>query len=162
MEITLREATVGDAAAMAALIREAFEEYRSRLDPPSGAHRESATSMELLLGRETGLLAFAGDELVGCVLYVPRGDGGRDAEHVYLHRLAVLPAWRGRGIGRWLMAEVESRARPLGFDRVRLGVRLGLPEIRAWYERLGYTCVVSWERHAGYDAPTWMVLEKRI
>ncbi len=44
-EWVLREATPDDADALAALVREAFEEYRDRLRPPSGAHNETGDGL---------------------------------------------------------------------------------------------------------------------
>ena len=72
----------------------------------------------------------------GCVLYEVNPD------HVYLFRLAVLPAHRRQGLGRALVESVEARARERGLRRVRLGVRVALPGQRASYERLGYRFVV--------------------
>jgi len=41
----LREATEADAGTLLALVRAAFEEFRGRLDPPSGAHAETLESV---------------------------------------------------------------------------------------------------------------------
>ena len=39
--IELREATTADLPTLLVLVHKAFEEYRGRLDPPSGAHDET-------------------------------------------------------------------------------------------------------------------------
>jgi ribosomal protein S18 acetylase RimI-like enzyme len=62
--------------------------------------------------------------------------GGRAA---YLHRLAVVEAFRGAGLGKWCMAQGERIAAEEGYDYLRLD---SLPtEVRAmtFYQRLGYT-----------------------
>jgi ribosomal protein S18 acetylase RimI-like enzyme len=82
-------------------------------------------------------------------------------EHVYLGRLAVLPAFRGRGLGARLVSGVEALAAAAGRDRVRLGVRLALPRNRAFFEALGYR-EVALDAHAGMTEPTFAWLEKRI
>jgi predicted N-acetyltransferase YhbS len=154
-EITLREATNADLPALVAVLKAAFEEYRGQLDPPSGAHAETSAKLREVLRTARAVLALAGDEIVGCVFYTPLGD------HVDLFRLAVLPAYRRRGIGRLLIAYVEARVRELGLLRVQLGVRVALPGNRAYYERQGYRFIEA-RTHAGYVEPTFVILEKLV
>ncbi len=47
------------------------------------------------------------------------------------------------------------------FPRVRLGVRIVLARLRAYYERLGYR-VVEEHAHVGYAEPTYVILEKDL
>jgi ribosomal protein S18 acetylase RimI-like enzyme len=101
------------------------------------------------------VLAVVQGEVVGGVFY------NREPDHLYLGRLAVLPAYRRYGIGQALTAYVESRARALGVPRVQLSVRLALLHLQAYYERLGYR-VVHYATHQGYTAPTSAVLEKQV
>jgi ribosomal protein S18 acetylase RimI-like enzyme len=153
--IRVRAATAADVPTLLALVHAAFEQYRGRLDPPSGAHGETEATLREALSGGAALLACAGGEPTGCVFY------HRDREHVYLGRLSVLPAFRGRAVGQALTDEVERRARALGVPRVQLGVRMALPWLRAYYERCGYR-VVREETHAGYRAPTYVVMEKDL
>jgi ribosomal protein S18 acetylase RimI-like enzyme len=151
--LTLREATIDEAEAVAEVLRAAFEEYRGWLDPPSGAHGETAEKIRNDMRDARIVLALLGETIAGCVFYAPVN------EHVDLFRLAVLPGYRQRGIGCALIAYVEERALALGFQRVQLGVRLQLPRNRALYERLGYQFVEA-RTHAGYAEPTYAILEK--
>jgi ribosomal protein S18 acetylase RimI-like enzyme len=151
----LREATTTDAATLVALVQAAFEEHRGRLDPPSGAHDETAETIRNGLELSRAVLAYAAEHAAGCVFYRP-AEG-----HLYLFRLCVLPAYRRRGLGRALVEHVEGRARDLGLPRIRLGVRIALPRQRAYYERLGYGVVES-ASHPGYAEPTYVVMEKRL
>jgi ribosomal protein S18 acetylase RimI-like enzyme len=70
--------------------------------------------------------------------------GLRLAEHtprddeIYVDGIAVAPAWRSRGIGRRLLAEIGVIARAQGKDYVRLDVVDTNPRARALYERVGY------------------------
>jgi ribosomal protein S18 acetylase RimI-like enzyme len=149
----LREAGEADAEAVAAIIRAAFEEYRGRLDPPSGALAETADTVREKMRTAQAVLALAGEVPVGCVFFRP--EEGR----LYLFRLAVLPGRRGRGLGRALLAHAEERARELGLPRVRLGVRAALARQIAFYEGLGYRRVGD-GTHPGYAGPTYLLLER--
>jgi len=154
-EIILRAATEDDIATIVALIHAAFKEYDGAIDPPSGAHKESAEKIREKMTTERAVLALLPDQAVACVFYRDEGD------HMYFGRLAVLPAYRNRGISAALITYVEQRARELGLPRVRLGVRVALPHLRARYERLGYR-VIEERRHAGYVEPTYLVMEKPL
>ena len=154
-EPEIREATEDDAATISGLIVAAFEPYRRRLDPPSGAHLETAESIRRRLPTRKAALATVDGRAVGCVLY-ELGDG-----FVTMSRLSVLQGERRRGIGRALIAFVEGRARDSGRSRVRLGVRIVLPRLHAYYSRLGYR-KVGLATHAGFSRPTYAILEKDL
>jgi predicted N-acetyltransferase YhbS len=153
--INIREATLADAAMLAHLICEAFEQYRGQLDPPSGAHNETAARVGERLATTPALLAEVDGVAVGGVFYKV------EADHLYLSRLSVLPSYQRQGIGQALVAAVEARALALGRPRVRLGVRLALPALRASYERLGYR-LVQYAAHPGYSQPTYIYMEKAL
>jgi GNAT superfamily N-acetyltransferase len=151
----LREATDDDVPTIVALIHAAFKEYDGAIDPPSGAHKEGVENIRAKMATERAVLALLADQALACVFYRDEG------EHMYFGRLAVLPAYRNRGISAALIAYVEQRACALGLPRVQLGVRVALPHLRARYERLGYR-VIEERRHAGYVEPTYLVMEKLL
>jgi ribosomal protein S18 acetylase RimI-like enzyme len=152
---TVRAAHASEAARVAQVIRAAFGEYRGILDPPSGALALDARGVRELM-ELGGILACESEgRIVACVVHRTHPD------HVYLGRLGVLPAFRGRGLAARLVAGVEELALAAGRDRVRLGVRLALPRNRAFFERLGYR-EVGLDSHAGMTVPTFAWLEKRI
>jgi predicted N-acetyltransferase YhbS len=155
LDIDLRTATASDADRIVRLLHEAFEEFRGRLDPPSGAHAETVASIQAKLATATATLAFVGDRAAGCV-FMEVQDG-----RLYFSRLAVLPAFRRHGIGRRLIAHVEDRARQLALARVRLNVRLALVGQRAYYARLGYQDV-DLGTHPGHVVPTFVTMEKAV
>ncbi len=140
---------------LCAIIHAAFASYRNVLVPPSGAHTETPETIAAKLAHGGGLLAFIGDVPVAGVVYQPH------ETHMYLGRLAVLPVYRGRGIGQRLVEGVEARARTLGLPSVQLGVRLQLPGNQTFFERLGYR-VIRAEAHAGSLNPTCYYMEKRL
>ena len=153
--IVLREATTADIPTLVTLVRTAFEEYRGQLDPPSGAHNETPETFRQALQTGYAALALVNDEAVGCVFY------HQEDEHMYLGRLSVLRPFRRYGVGQALTEYVEQRTRDLGLLRVQLGVRTALPHLQAYYARLGYH-IVRYEAHAGYTAPTSVVMEKHL
>ena len=154
-EITIREATFADAPTLLHVLQSAFEEYRGRLDPPSGAHTDTVERIRQKMRAARAVLAYLDDAAVGCVFYED------EADVVYFSRLGVLPAYRRQGIARTLIEYVETRTRAAGLTRVRLGVRIGLLHLRAYYERMGYRFLQD-RYHDGYLQPTYTILEKEL
>jgi len=72
--------------------------------------------------------------------------------HAHLHLLAVAPAYRGRGLGRGLVAWLEACARTAGIFEVGLELRLANDAARAFYESLGYAeCGIARAYYAGRE-----------
>jgi GNAT superfamily N-acetyltransferase len=105
----IRPLTIGDAAAAASLIREAFAAQSRATDPPSSA----------------------------------------------------LPAWRGQGIARALLAAGEAEARRRGLKRMTLRVRLALGENQRLFAGFGFA-PAGQGAHPGYRQPTFLLMEKRL
>jgi ribosomal protein S18 acetylase RimI-like enzyme len=143
--LILREATLSDAEAVYQVTKDAYEEYRGFLDPPSGVDKETLEAVESALHQGSAVLALMDGIAVGAVPFEPR-DGGS----LYVGRLAVLPSHRRRGIGRALMAAAERGG--MGLARIILGVR-SLPQNRAFYESLGYRRTAM--APPGYERATW-------
>ncbi len=144
-----------DAEAVAALIRTAFAVQSVATDPPPSAVRMTAQDVEAHLATGAGAVAEVTGELAGSALWVEQ-DGG-----LYLGRLAVAPAWRGRGIAKALVAAAETAARESGLPRVHLSTRLMLLDNRRLFVACGF---VETTRHAhpGYAEPTFVNMEKRL
>ena len=153
--LLVRSAAPDDVPALLELIHAAFEQYRGRLDPPSGAHEETEESIAQKLHAGGAVVAIDGDEFVGCAFFRSEPD------QMYLGRLSVRPGHRGRGIARSLVEWVETHARTLTLPRVRVGVRLALTENRAYFERAGYV-VTTLESHPGYEEATSATMEKFV
>lgn len=58
--------------------------------------------------------------------------------HAHLALLAVVPAYRSRGVGRGLVEWLETSARTAGTFTVRLELRAGNEAAYGFYSRLGY------------------------
>ena len=58
--------------------------------------------------------------------------------HVGILGMALLPAYRGRGLGWRLMAEALTTADAFGFSRVQLGVFASNERAVALYRNMGF------------------------
>jgi GNAT superfamily N-acetyltransferase len=153
--VVLQPITIAEAGEAAEVIRAAFAAQKRPTSPPSSALRETGETIAVKLAAGGGFGAFAGGGLVAVVLWQA------DGEAVQVGRVCVLPAFRGLGLGGRLMAACEAQARRLGATRMTLRVRLALPENEKLFQRLGFARLHV-EAHAGFDAPTTAVMEKRL
>ena len=78
------------------------------------------------------LVAQDGDRIVGVVL------GSYDGRRGWINRLAVVPAHQGAGLGLRLVAEVETRLKARGCQKVNLLIEPSNARVQGFYERLGY------------------------
>ena len=144
-----------DAGEAAALIRAAFAMMSTPVDPPPSALRETGASVAETIAAGGGAGVFCGATLVGAVLWVEK-EGG-----LYVARLSVLPGWRGRGVGRALMAAAEAEARRRRLPRMLLSTRLALADNRRLFAACGFRETAQ-HAHPGYAAPTFVDMEKRL
>ncbi|MFI6150989.1 GNAT family N-acetyltransferase [Streptomyces sp. NPDC051109] len=103
-----------------------------------------------------GLAPPTGHFVVGRLDGTPRACGGirlLDPATAELTRVYVDPRARGTGGGAALLTALESAARALGAERVRLDTRSDLVEARALYARQGYTEIPAY--NAGPYAEHW-------
>ena len=155
-EILIARANPRDAQRMLDLILHAFAEYRGKLDPESSAFGETVESVRQALEVGEGLAAWNGGRMVGGLILEPRGAVG-----LYLGRLAVDPAYRGRGIAGGLAQAAEAWALRGGRFHLELNVRLALAGNIHLFERLGYRETAR-KSHPGFIHPTYLVMEKSL
>ena len=123
------------------LVHDAFRGF----EPPSSVLSETIADIEQRFKAGPLLIAQVGDELVGSIFCAVKDDA------LYLTRLATLPAWCRRGVGRALMAAAEAQARANGAKRLTLRVRITLPANQRYFERLGF--IVTREGQEGGRTP---------
>jgi GNAT superfamily N-acetyltransferase len=151
----IRPAEAADAAAIAALIGAAFAAQPVPLDPPPSALGETAETIARQLASGGGAVAVGEGRLIGAVMWA------EEAGTLHVARLSVAPEARRHGIARALLAAAEAAARVRGLGRLTLGTRLALVGNRALFAVCGYVETVL-HTHPGYDAPTWVEMEKRL
>lgn len=95
-------------------------------------------------GANLCLLAFAGDAIIGIALCMITYSTFRARPRLNVHDLTVLPAHRGRGIGRQLLQAVIEHAGQNDYCQVTLEVRHDNPRAQALYQSMGFS---------GGDAP---------
>lgn len=93
----------------------------------------SAASHETRPPHGLFLLALFGSAVVGCGAFKFLSPGVCEFK-----RMWIAPSFRGRGLGRRLLSELESHARAVGFQTFRLDTSAHLPEARRLYENNGY------------------------
>lgn len=144
--VTIRRARADDAHAIIAVDKAASELFR-----PTGLLSDEALAdhvplEDITLSASEGLLdvaEIAGKGVAGFIQYAPRG---RD---LYLQQVSVDPAAGRRGIGRALLAHLETRAATLGHEAITLSTFRDLPWNGPFYASLGYD-ILPRKRYAPY------------
>jgi GNAT superfamily N-acetyltransferase len=146
----IRRAGVEDAADVARLLHDFNTEYD---DPTPPVEILARRVRELLAGEEIVVL-LAGGEPLGIALFRVRSSLWSNAADVYLEELYVVPAHRGRGIGRALLEAAIEAAREAGADHFELTTGETDAEARALYESCGMT-----NREGSSDGPRMLYYE---
>jgi putative acetyltransferase len=143
-----------DTPAARALI-DRLDAYQIALYPAESNHLDDIAALQmpnvLFLG------AYIDAELVGCGAVKRLDDDGIYGE---IKRVFVLDAYRGRGVSKRLMHELEAHLLAAGIHTARLETGIRQPEAIALYRRLGYR-----ERgpYGAYAAdPLSLFMEKRL
>jgi ribosomal protein S18 acetylase RimI-like enzyme len=121
------------AALVHALMTAAFAEYRGRLEPPTGALGESVEDVARAIAAGGAVMIWLGETAAGAMRFSVEPD------HLYVGRLAVLPAYRRLGLAARLMTAAEAQAIARSLPEVRVEVRSALPANVAFFERIGFT-----------------------
>lgn len=136
---SIQDATRGDAAILARLIRAAFGDVALRfsLTPENcPAHPSNYTEgwvqADFARGVNYFILEVGGDP-AGCVALEAAEEG-----LWHLERLAVLPEHRRLGYGRALVLHALSQAKARGASRVSIAIIADHTELKGWYKGLGF------------------------
>jgi mycothiol synthase len=118
--VSTRRYAPEDLAETETLVRESLPDFSGNL-----AARRVASDLS------TVARAAAGGSLAGVVLCERREGQG------FVSYLAVAPEWRGRGLGRALLADALTRMRAAGLERAALGVNGRNESATALYRSVG-------------------------
>ncbi len=102
-------------------------------------------------------LAFDGEESVGIAVCFLGFSTFAARPLINIHDLAVIPAYRGQGMGRRLLERVEAKGRELGCCKLTLEVRDDNRPAQRLYEKVGFNNGAA----AGGPVRMWF-LEKRL
>ena len=130
MRFTLRRAVAADAAAVRALVRDAYAKWVpviGREPKPMTANYDTAVRLNRVD------LAHVEGELAGVIETIDRSD------HLLIENVAVAPQRHGQGFGRALMAHAETVARAAGYRELRLYTNQRFEANVQLYLRLGYS-----------------------
>ena len=112
--------------------------------------------VEDVLGpRSCFLILRLNGEPVGCGGLRELDNNTGEVKRMYIRTVA-----RGRGLGRLLLEELETRARALGYVRLRLETGLPQPEAIQLYESTGYKSIPGYGTYK--DDPRTRSFEKNL
>ena len=112
------------------------EMTRSRYEPDLW---ESRVTYYLRRAPEGSLVAEVEGEVAGFMLGdVRSGEFGIEEQCGWIEVMGVDPDLAGRGVGRALAEEMLKRYRVRGVNKVRTMVDSSMPEVEAFFKRLGF------------------------
>jgi putative acetyltransferase len=152
-------------SAVATSLIAALNAELSAMYPEPGANHFSLDPGEVAPGAGIFLVARLGARPVGCGALRRIRDDSLVREvgpHVgELKRMYVAREVRGRGIGRALLARLESEARSLGLTQIVLETGTRQTEALSLYRRAGYTAIPPYGEYAA-SADTSVCLSKSL
>ncbi|MBP7177128.1 MAG: GNAT family N-acetyltransferase [Thermoclostridium sp.] len=129
----------GDLEECTGVIRNAFitvadEFHLTKENAPTNPAFIGTDSLERM--RDKGAVLFGAYEGESCIGFVAAEQASEGA--FYMERLAVLPEYRHRGIGRKLMDSVFEYVRENGGKRVSIGIINKNTKLKNWYLNYGF------------------------
>lgn len=152
-EVAVRRAEPDDAPTVARLLHEFNTEFG---EPTPDVEVLSVRVRELIAsGTIVVLLAGNGPDGLAQFRFLRSvWSGGLD---LYLEELYVVPALRGKGIGRALLETTMETGRQAGATRIDLNTGETDTAARALYESAGFT-----NREGGEDGPSMLYYERNL
>ncbi len=115
------------------------------LTPLYGGTAEGRFSqLDFRQGGSVFVIARIGDQPIACGALVWLEENVAE-----IKRMFVEPAWRGRGVARVVLADLERRARTFGYRKLRLETGIRQPTAIGLYESAGYQRIPPYGRHVG-------------
>jgi len=153
MAIAIRRAGVDDAAAVAHLLHD----FNTEFSDPSPGVAVLTERVAVFLKRDEAVFLLAGegpDGIAQMRLFPSLWSSGLSA---YLEELYVVPALRGRGIGRALLESAMEAAREGGATHMDLNTGETDTAARALYESAGFS-----NREGSEDGPSMLYYEREL
>ena len=141
MEIAIRDADLldaGDARALVEIIDSYAREPGGQNAPLTADARDALAPGLRAHPAAFALLAWQGDVAVGAAVCVWGFSTFAGCPLLNVHDLAVRPGYRGRGVGRLLLEEIERRACARGSSKLTLEVHATNVGAMRLYRRFGF------------------------
>lgn len=127
--VDLRRATPADAPVVRQLVRDAYAKWV----PVMGREPMPMLADYDLAVREHEVdLAYVDGALAALIEII------RHPDHLFIENLAVAPGHQGRGLGKHLLAQAETRARRLAVAELRLLTAQDMVGNTAFYQSVGF------------------------
>jgi ribosomal protein S18 acetylase RimI-like enzyme len=149
----IRQAEVEDAPGIARLLHDFNSEYE---EPTPGVEELTRLLLPLLAEEEISVL-LAGEEPEGLALLRFRPAIWSSGLEAHLQELYVVPAHRGRGIGRALLEAAIEFARAHGAVGIDLNTGETDTAARSLYESMGFS-----NREGGPEGPAMLFYAREI
>ena len=127
----------------------------AELYPPEQRFGPNLKAQHLAEGRGTFLVARDNGRAVGCGAFRLL-----DATTAEIKRMYVEPDQRGKGVGRAVLASLQTAAEQLGARRLVLETGSHSPEALTLYRRAGFRQIECWGEYA--TSPTSVCMEKPL
>lgn len=143
-DLQIRLAVDSDVPALRRLVNAAYSELADMGLNFTGTFQDEEETRERMMDNDVYLL-FLGDELIGTVsLEVVMDEGEKPV--LYISQLAVAPAYKRRGLGRFLLGLAEDKAREKGIKLLRLDTAQPAEHLVTLYQSCGFVIVreIQW------------------
>jgi putative acetyltransferase len=135
LDFSIRPWTAGDRIPAGRLIASFLLEYGLPWEP-EGADRDVVEVERFYIETGGGFwVVHQGDTLVGTAGFYPVSRGDRAVE---LRKMYLIPSVRGRGLGTFLLQELEAEIQQRGFHTIWVETASVLQEAVKFYERHHY------------------------
>ncbi|MBN8863129.1 MAG: GNAT family N-acetyltransferase [Sphingobacteriales bacterium] len=157
MEIKIRPIAPGDNPSLARIIRDSLSEFGA--NKPGTVYYDPTTDHLYELFREPRSGYFVAEQdgqLLGGAGIFPTA--GLPADTCELVKMYLVPAARGKGLGRMLVDHSMEQARSAGFSQVYLETMPELKQALAMYARLGFEYIDQPMGNSGHTGCSlWML-----
>lgn len=128
---TVRDANPGEPEIVKLV--DALDRYQRALYPPESNHLEPIAALQ----RDSSIFlgVYCADRAIACGAAKLMHDDGDYGE---IKRVYVDPAWRGQGVSKLLMSELEQRLLARQISTARLETGIHQPEAIGLYQAIGY------------------------
>ncbi len=139
--LAIQRATPDDLDTAVAIEEDAVAWVRARGYEPGHPPRPLAEIFADVIARGEMYIALRGGVAAGKVAVTTKDDLWADlpGEALYVHGLMVCRAFGGQGVGLAMLRWAERYAAEMGKALLRLDCDATNPELRAYYERAGFT-----------------------